>query len=345
LRYFTVHARRGAIGELKGMNQLRGTLCIKSIYNVRSKEEATEARLADKKYLEEIEMNWRTNPRVSEPKPHENEVIDGLCPNERIECLKVHGFWGDKLPSWFNPKDLQNLRSLELSNCPYIETLSIPHLAGITLGGSMDQHASSSINYCSSIASLAFTHLTAISILYCSALKNLDLSTKNLPSIKSISVIGCCDLESIPANSFVGFVQLQDLKLISCHNVVFSEPSEKMVLPPSLRRLCIEEGGQLDRSFSSCLEKVASLTILCLVFCDNVEWIPCINTLKFLVLAFCEKVSSIGGSGVLSSIEYVSVYRCPKLTEVQQPYQKSGGMFKEAREDLHFIEQVEGWFR
>nr|TKW09106.1 hypothetical protein SEVIR_6G071100v2 [Setaria viridis] len=86
LRYFTVEARRGVIGELKGMNQLSGMLCIKSIHTVRSKEQAAEARLVDKKYLKEIELNWRTNPRVFEPKPRENEVIDGLCPNERIEC-------------------------------------------------------------------------------------------------------------------------------------------------------------------------------------------------------------------------------------------------------------------
>ncbi|RCV30165.1 hypothetical protein SETIT_6G072000v2 [Setaria italica] len=49
-------------------------------------EQAAEARLVDKKYLKEIELNWRTNPRVFEPTPRENEVIDGLCPHERIEC-------------------------------------------------------------------------------------------------------------------------------------------------------------------------------------------------------------------------------------------------------------------
>jgi hypothetical protein len=59
LSYFTVGNQEGSIAELKGMNQLRGKLSIKSIHNVKSKEEAALARLVDKKYLTKLELNWR----------------------------------------------------------------------------------------------------------------------------------------------------------------------------------------------------------------------------------------------------------------------------------------------
>jgi len=332
LSYFTLR-KNGGFQELKGMNQLRGTLCIRSIHTVKSKEEAAEARLVDKKYLKELNLHWRINPDTWTLRPGENEVIEGLCPYERIEHLKVHHFWGDRLPSWLNPKNLQNLRSLQLSDCLYFETLSIPHFASGTQGGSTGRHASSSTNSCHSIASGAFTHLTAISIVGCHGLKNLDqfLVPRNLPSVESILLEKCDNLESIPADGFVGFLHLRDLKLCSCRSLVHPH-RQKMALPPALRRLCIGSCGQLDRSFISSLEKVTSLTVLCLISCHNIEsipldLIPCRNTLRFLLLACCHKLSSIGGSGIPSSIECVSVSGCPKLTQVQQPYKKNiGGM-------------------
>jgi hypothetical protein len=326
------------------MNHLRGSLCLRCIYNVESKEEAAGARLVDKKYLKELELHWRIGPGNCNPSPGENEVFDGLCPYERIERLTVHYFYGDRLPSWFSPRDLQNLIILELSGCPYFETLSIPHFTGCTQGGSSTgHHASSSTSGSNDMASLAFTHLTSISIVRCKGLKNLDqfLTPKNLPSIESILVERCDSLESIPADSFVGFVHLQDLRISYCTSLMCSRPRE-MVLPPSLQRLCIDSCGQLERSFPSCLENLTSLTVLGLTGCDNVEsipldLIPCRNMLKFLVLNGCKKLSSIGGSGIPSSIEYVIVRDCPQLAQVKRPSEKNRLWTQEAMSTKTFL--------
>lgn len=365
LSYFTVVRKNGGIGELKGMNQLRGMLCIRHILRLKSKEEAAEARLVDKKYLKNLDLHWRMEPLRNRPNSCENDVADGLCPNERIECLKIHGFGGDRLPSWFTPNELKNIRSLELSGCSFLKSLSIPHFSGGIQGGSTGQHASSSTdcsngiasisfahltaisivrcdglenldqflspsgqhtssstNYSNSIASLAFTHLTSISIARCNGLKNLDqfLSPVNLPSVRSIVLEVCRSLKSIPVGNFVGFIHLQDLKLRNCDNLVCPQPSEELVLPPSIRRLCIWDCGELDRSFpSSWLDRLTSLTVLCLFGCHNVVSINCPNKLKYLDLSYCTKLSSIGGSEVdLSSIAHTLIFRCPKLTEVQE---------------------------
>jgi len=42
--------------------------------------------------------------------------------------------------------------------------------------------------------------------------------------------------------------------------------------------------------------------------------ITCINTLRFLALKWCKELSSIGGSGVPSSVVYNHVFWCPKLS-------------------------------
>jgi hypothetical protein len=348
LSYFTVGNQEGSgssIAELKGMNHIRGRLCIKSVNNVKSKEDAAEARLVDKKYLKELELNWRQSTKTQKPNCGDNEVADSLRPNERIECLSVRGFRGNRLPSWFNPKDLQNLRRLELSKCHcFGETLSTPYFTGGTQGDSTGQHASSSTNCSNVISFLAFTHLTSIRIFDCKGLKNLDqfLSPKSLPSVESLSLLYCEDLESIPAN-FVGFVHLRDLKLEYCRSLMCPQ-SREMVFPHSLQRLYINYCGELDRSFPSCLEKLASLTVLCLYNCHNVESIPldsdsipCRNTLKHLRLKNCGKLSSIGESDVHSSINYVQVYECSKLTQVSQPYAKNALPTEETKEIDKFV--------
>uniref|UniRef100_I1PK27 NB-ARC domain-containing protein n=1 Tax=Oryza glaberrima TaxID=4538 RepID=I1PK27_ORYGL len=95
LKYFTVAPRNGReIGELKDMDKLSGTLTIKSICNVKSKEEASEARLVDKQYLKALELRWRESDGYN-VMSSENGVLEGLCPPRRIERLVVINFRGD----------------------------------------------------------------------------------------------------------------------------------------------------------------------------------------------------------------------------------------------------------
>lgn len=86
------------------MNQLSGTLHIKSIGSVQSMEEAAEASLVDKKYLKELVLQWRGIDCAL--KSRENGVFQALLPPPEIEHLKVEGFAGDIAPSWLRPENL-----------------------------------------------------------------------------------------------------------------------------------------------------------------------------------------------------------------------------------------------
>ncbi|KAL6638875.1 hypothetical protein ACP70R_023511 [Stipagrostis hirtigluma subsp. patula] len=348
LRHFIVGQENGRrIGELNGMNQLSGTLTIRSLCHVQSEEEASEARLIDKQYLKALDLRWRDSI-ATEFGITDIGVVEGLRPHSRIEHLKVSDFCGDSFsPSWFNPQDLPNLRSLGLSKCTTSkilcslkkEKLSHSYFASGAHAGSVcddrgQNHASSSIS-CS-----AFRHLTALRLFLCWNLENLDqfLSPDTLPSLKSIELCDCVKL-SIFAPSFAGFACLQDLKIHFCQNL--GCPQE-MVLPPSLRRLSIRDCGQLDRSFPACLEKLTSLILLELKFCCHVKFIPLnsiasTNMLKCLVLYGCPKLSSIGGSNCLSLIQHVEISYCPQLTEVEQLFEKKELQRKEGKELLQFL--------
>ncbi|WVZ78023.1 hypothetical protein U9M48_025803 [Paspalum notatum var. saurae] len=340
---FTVAKENGRrIGELKFMNQLSGRLSIKYLGNVDSEEEAAEARLVEKQYLKELVLHWRQDGTYF---GHgENGVLEGLRPHSRIECLKVHGFGGDMFPSWFKPEELPTLRSLELLNCGSLKSLSIPFLVGGTQAALAEddgtQHASHNISHSNGIASFAFTRLTTLHVYECRKLTNLEqfLTPDKLPCIQSITLDKCWDLASIPVHSFVGFVWLRDLKIIFCYQ---QGHQRKMVLPPSLERLCIVGCGALDRSFPACLESLTSLALLQLAHCHNVKRIPLnlivSNMLQCLVIRNCGELSSIGGMHGLASIQHVQLFDCPKLTEVLLPFVKKELWTREGEELLAFL--------
>ncbi|KAJ1253474.1 hypothetical protein BS78_K251300 [Paspalum vaginatum] len=342
---FTVAKQKGrGVGELKFMNQLSGMLSIKSLGNVVSEEEAVEARLLDKQYLKELVLYWHQHESVFLMR-HENRVFEGLRPHSGIECLKVHWFGGDMFPSWFRPEELPTLRSLELFHCGFLKKLSIPCFVGGTQDALAEDdgthHARNKISRSNGIASFAFTRLTTLHVYDCWKLTNLEqfLTPEKLPCIQSITLEQCRDLASVPVHSFVGFVCLRELKIIYCTKL--EQRPREMVLPPSLQRLCIVRCGELDMSFPACLENLTSLTLLQLAHCDNVKCIQFnsigSNMLKCLVIRKCGELSSIGGMHGLASTQHVQLSDCPKLTEVQQPFERNELRRWEGNELLTFL--------
>ncbi|KAJ1253476.1 hypothetical protein BS78_04G026200 [Paspalum vaginatum] len=338
--YTVVEDSNRGIGELKFMNQLNGSLCIRSLARLRSEEEAAKARLVEKQYLKELVLQWREIFTNGFRCNSENGVFEGLRPHSRIECLKIHGFFGDTFPSWFKPEDLPTLRSLELSDCGYLESSPVPCFAGGSQAGFMVDDITRHVSSSNGIAPFAFTHLTDLRVYRCSQLKNLEqfLTPEKLPSIKSITLQECRELVSIPVHRFVRFEYLQDLKICVCPKL---ECPQKMVLPPSLQRLCIVRCNELDMSFPACLKNLTSLSFLQLVSCDNIKCIP-LNSigskvLKCLVVSLCRELSSIGGSQCLASIQHVQLSCCHKLAEVQLPFEKKELGTKEGKELIKYL--------
>ncbi|KAM0892507.1 hypothetical protein ACQ4PT_025726 [Festuca glaucescens] len=340
LTYFTVGRVNGRrITEPKHMNQLTGTLTIRYVGNIRSKEEATEARLVDKQYLRGLILQWRSDR--FKLRSADNEVLEGLYPS-RIEHLKLGGFGGDVLSSWFKPGNLPTLRILELCDAYFLRYLSVTfHSLEHTLSGDDSTHCASSRSS-NGITRARLTSLTTLVICSCHNLINLDqfLCLEFLPSVKSIDIYGCENIVSIPVHTFVGFTCLHDLKIRGCWKLVC--PRE-MVLPNSIQRIEVWNCGELDRSFPGCLHYLPSLTLLHLRSCHHVELIPLnsmnTNKLTCLVLRFCSKLSAIGGSHALLHIKHVEISNCPELTEVHQPLLNKGLRTKAEKEVLKFIQE------
>ncbi|RRT71919.1 hypothetical protein B296_00034972 [Ensete ventricosum] len=122
------------LSELGGLTQLHGTLRITNLENVGSQEEASNAKLHSKQYLEALELEWAAD-QVSSSE-HEllvsEEVLLGLQPHHFLKSLTITGYIGATVPSWLDVKMLPNLGTLKLESCRRLEGLSyigqLPHL-------------------------------------------------------------------------------------------------------------------------------------------------------------------------------------------------------------------------
>lgn len=112
--------------QLKHLNKLQGKLTIGCLEYTKSKEEALEAKLADKEHLTELKMLWYDEyictPDIEEAQAEvEADVLEGLCPPENIKSLTISGYRGSRYPSWMvsTQKSTMHLHNLVLDLCDH----------------------------------------------------------------------------------------------------------------------------------------------------------------------------------------------------------------------------------
>ncbi|XP_065619289.1 putative disease resistance protein RGA3 [Quercus suber] len=90
------------IEELGQLNQLRGQLTISNLENVRDKEEARRANLAEKAKIDMLGFYWSASARKRREVNYNNDedVLEGLQPHQNLKSLQIGGFQGKKFPSW-----------------------------------------------------------------------------------------------------------------------------------------------------------------------------------------------------------------------------------------------------
>ncbi|XP_048570250.1 putative disease resistance protein RGA4 isoform X1 [Triticum urartu] len=107
--------------QLKHLNKLQGKLIITGLQCIQRKQEAIEAKLADKEQLTELELRWYEKDIYIEEVRQEvaTDVFESLCPPENIIRLRVHGYTSPRYPNWMmgTQKSTMHLHKLELDSC------------------------------------------------------------------------------------------------------------------------------------------------------------------------------------------------------------------------------------
>ncbi|KAL5565896.1 hypothetical protein UlMin_029060 [Ulmus minor] len=109
------------IAELKEFPNFRGALKIKILQNVFKAEDALQAQLREKKYLEELELEWGYEANDSE---YEKNLLDNLLPNTTLRGLVIRNYGGTIFPNWVGSRSVcNNIVDLSLVDCKYCRFL------------------------------------------------------------------------------------------------------------------------------------------------------------------------------------------------------------------------------
>ncbi|CAO2143674.1 unnamed protein product [Urochloa humidicola] len=105
-------------------------LGIYQLENVQSKQEASEARLIDKVYLEDVCLSWDTSSTSSGPSTETaTNVLEGLRPHQSLKHLQIIGYNGSSPPSWLAIDiSVTSLQSLRLEKCKELGVLPLQKL-------------------------------------------------------------------------------------------------------------------------------------------------------------------------------------------------------------------------
>ncbi|KAJ6838706.1 putative disease resistance protein RGA1 [Iris pallida] len=316
------------IGQLKNLQQVRGTLCIDGLENVKDKAEASEASLKEKEHVDTLELQWE---RLSSRRDGsiDEEVLEGLQPHPNLGALKLGGYNGVRLPKWTREDgslsssdlyfvDLERLHSLEIVDCSNLQ--QIPSLPGM-LGRLV-------IRGCPNLSEVPLLPLglRVLTVHGCrklvqlppvsSRLEELDLENcggGGVETLLSNMLLLCNDGENGSSSSSsiqgVGFVVLRRLRIVRCSSIHHGGENEK--------ELCLDKLLLMSTSLTH-------LTLIGLPWLTSALLGPNLTALQDVRIAHCKNLRSIGNSLVYSSsLKSLRITNCPRLT-VQQQQQQQG---------------------
>jgi len=291
------HSEYG-IQELRKLTNLRGSLSILELQNVRFPTDAKDVNLRDWKHLEKLVLEWKADTNVSES---HKIVLDGLQPHSNLKSLDIKGYGGKSFPDCVGDASFSNITSLRLENCkfccslpplgqlPSLQYLSIVGLGEVvTVGPEFYGSGSSSMKPFGALKVLSFWYMWKWEEWFCFEV----------------------------GNDGGAFPNLRELEIHECRKLTRGLP----VHLPSLVKLVIRECPQLVAS----LPRASSQCKLILKNCNTIllnEWPTGKQELGIQQFDACALELSILGCGRLelpmhlgySSLEYLKLDLCDSL--------------------------------
>ncbi|CAM0954878.1 unnamed protein product [Alopecurus aequalis] len=227
---FVVRTDKGyKISELKAMKGIRGHICIRNIENVASVEEASQAFLREKAFINTLDLIWSDKENfTSEGTNQDKEILEVLRPHHELKELSVKAFAGCSFPDWLS--SLSHLQTIHLSDCTKCSILpalgELPQLKYLDVGGfpaiiqiSQEFSGTNEVKGFPALKELLFEDMTN--------LKRWALVTDGefLPSLTELTVMDCPQVTEFPPLpstlvklkfSETGFAVLPEVHIPNC---------------------------------------------------------------------------------------------------------------------------------
>ncbi|XP_073000184.1 disease resistance protein RGA2-like [Typha latifolia] len=286
-RFYVKKEKGFDIGQLRNLNELRGSLSIWNLENIEGKDKAVEVNLKNKKYLESLELKWEKDDERECRKDLDREVLKGLQPHPNLTKLTIRGYKSLEFPSWL---PLQNLRSLEFYDCTALE--DFPPMSDL------------------------FPHCQSLKIL---DLPNLRKLSSLPPSLTELEISSCGSLvfvskERVEEDTFGGKEKIELILPSTLQSLIIKDcDMTDGALSQSLERLASLKSLELNG--------ISIITTL-----PSEEVFHRLISLTHLEIYGCRSLKSVGGLYALPSLERLRFHSCPCLElEMVMPAGEGGG--------------------
>ncbi|XP_050283874.1 putative disease resistance protein RGA4 isoform X2 [Quercus robur] len=228
----------GGLGELNGLNNLRGTLEIQILEQLEDANSDCEVKsLREKQHLEKLKLTW------AHQEEHDEMLLDSLQPHPNLKVLEVRGYTGVTFSSWLSSIE-NHLVEINLSRCDscnHLPPLSeLPFLESLWLVEMKDLECISDRDISEEVSTLSFfPSLKTLWIWSCPNLKGWwrsasmtdhqqhqhNRSLPSFPCLSSFWIINCPNMTSMPLCPYLE----NDLSLRNVSSKLFQET----ILPSS----------------------------------------------------------------------------------------------------------------
>ncbi|RVW71835.1 putative disease resistance protein RGA3 [Vitis vinifera] len=331
----------GSLSELKGLNQLRGGLCISNLQNVRDVELVSRGEiLKGKQYLQSLRLEWNQLWGQDGGYEGHKSVMEGLEPHQHLKDIFIEGYGGTEFPNWMMNDGLgslfPDLIKIEISGCSRCKILppfsQLPSLKSLKLDDMKEavelKEGSLTPPLFPSLESLELSDMPKLKELW-----RMDLLAEEDPSFSHLSQleISCChNLASLELHSSPSLSQLE---IIDCHNLA----SLELHSSPSLSRLTIDDCHNLA---SLELHSSPSLSRLKVHGCPNLTSLELHSSpsLSRLTIDDCHNLASLELHSS-PSLSQLKIHDCPNLTSLE--LHSSPSLSRLTIDDCHNLASLE----
>ncbi|XP_073003574.1 putative disease resistance protein RGA1 [Typha latifolia] len=246
------------------------------------------------------------------------EVYGGARTTQWLPCLKSLSI--KECPNLSMFANLPcGLRELSINS---VNWTALPELWQRGNNNNNNHHLSTPSSLTSSTSSLS-----SLEISHCEGLvslaKGLLLQTELFTSLEKVIIRNCAKLTHLPIGEFEKLTSLKKLEVLGCPKLRRESTSGRF-FPPSLQSVSIQDCDVLDPLLGA-PEDLNLLSEMNLRGCANITSLPSTEVLggwkaiKRLSIEDCSKLESLGGLQALSSLEYLTVNKCPNLVTAASP--------------------------
>ncbi|XP_057741913.1 putative disease resistance protein At3g14460 [Arachis stenosperma] len=297
------HAENNGIKDLGALTNIQESLRICQLENVIDGDQASEARIAEKKNIRHLYLTWSSNNHMADSQ----DILNNLRPHTNLRELSIDNYKGQTFPNWLGHSSYRNMTEIYLNGCS--NCLELPSLGQLP-----------------SLKHLFLSEFFKLTRIGAKFYKDDESSSCGapFPMLETLSFYNMYDWEEWLSVSsefeLDAFPRLRVLSMRYCPKLRGDLPIQLLALESLCIRQCDQLAFTLPRADAMLELSVEGTQRVEAVF----EAIGCnqLNCLQSLSISICSSSISFPGACLPSALQNLDIHGCPYLEFPMPPQQQ-----------------------